>query len=171
MKKTTLSGLLICILVLFAIVGCSGNKDEVAQPTTARVTVMSQGASASMQIGGIDITVVLPAGVTVKAAPDSENPTVQVTSAGVVEASGAAAGTNTSTLATYSAATATMPGTVMVQMVSANGFGTGEFVTIDCDIATGSFPTVTDFSVTLVKAVDINGAAIALTVGYTADIQ
>ena len=170
MKKTTLSGLLICILALFAIAGCKGSNDEEPQPTTAVVTIMSQGTST--QIYGVNVTVVLPAGVTVKATPDSANPAVQVTNAGVVAASGAAAGANTSTIATYTAATATASGQVMVQVANAAGFGTGEFVTVNCDIAAGSFPKATDFSATGLTAVDSNGASIAgLTAGYTADIQ
>jgi len=169
MKKTTLSGLLICILALFAIAGCKGSNDEEPQPTTAVVTIMSQGTST--QIGGIDVTLDLPAGVTVKATPDSANPAVQVTNADVVAASGAATGANTGTIATYTAATATVAGKVMVQVANADGFGTGEFLTVNCDIAAGSFPKATDFTVTVVKAVDINGAAIGLTAGYTAAIQ
>ena len=169
MKKTTLSGLLICILALFTIAGCKGSNDEEPQPTTAVVTIMSQGTST--QIGGIDVTLDLPAGVTVKATPDSANPAVQVTNADVVAASGAATGANTGTIATYTAATSTAPGRVMVQVANADGFGTGEFVTVNCDIAAGSFPKATDFTVTVVKAVDINGVAIGLTAGDTADIK
>ena len=172
MKKTTLSGLLIFILALFTIAGCGENNDEETQPTqptTATLKIMSQGTST--QIGGIDVSVVLPAGVTVKATPDSTNPAVQVTNSGVVAASGESAGANTNTHASYYAATTSSPGTVMVQVANADGFGTGEFVTINCDIAAGNIPEAADFSVTLVKAVDINGASIGLTVGNTADIQ
>ena len=61
----------------------------------------------------------------------------------------------------------------MVGVANATGFVTGEFVTINCDIATGTFPKSTDFSVTLVLATDIaSGATItALTAGLTADIK
>ena len=169
MKKTTLSVLLIFIIVLFANAGC-GKKHDDALPATAFVKIISQGTHT--QIGGINVTVVLPSGVSVKATPDSTNAAVQVTNPGVVVASGVAAGANTNTLATYSAATTSTPGKVMVNLFNANGFGAGEFVTIQCDIATGNFPQATDFSVTLVKAVDLDGAAITgLTVGNTVDIQ
>jgi len=171
MKKTTLSGLLIFILALFTIVGCGENNDDETQPiqpTTATLKIMSQGTST--QIGGINVSVALPAGVTVKAIADGDK---LVTESGVVVVSGitAAAGTNTLATATYTAATPTAPGTVMVQVANADGFGTGEFVTINCDIAAGNNPKATDFTVTLVQAVDINGASIGLTVGYTAAIQ
>ena len=115
MKQITLSGLLILILALFVTAGCGvKNNDQTptpppvntqpttTQPTTATVTILSQGTST--QIGGIDVTLVLPSGVSVKSTADSTNASVQDTNAGVVAASGAAAGANTDTIATYSAA-------------------------------------------------------------------
>ncbi len=178
MKKTLLFGLLLSFITLFTIAGCgpSDGDDDTpappAQPTTAVVKLLSQGTGT---LHGIDATVVLPAGVTVKATPDAVNTSVMVTDAGVVAASGAAAGASTSAIATYTAATATpsgAAGTVVVHVANPGGFATGEFVTITCDIATGSFPVSADFSVTGFGAVDGNGVAIAgVTAGYTVDIQ
>ncbi len=127
--------------------------------------LISQGAGT---IHGIDVTVELPAGVTVKAVPDATNPSVMVTDTGVVTASGTA-DASTNIIATY---TATPSGKVAIHLANAAGFATGEFVTITCDIAVGSIPVASDFSVTGFNAVDGNGVAIAgLTAGYTAAIQ
>ena len=164
MKKTTLSVLLIFIIALLVTSGCGTTNTSDTQPTTATITILSQGTST--QIGGIEVTLVLPSGVSVKSTADSTNASVQDTNAGVVAASGAAAGANTDTMATYSA------GKVKVHLVNANGFGVGEFVTVNCDIASGSSPKAADFSVTDFNAVDLNGAAITgLTPAFTADIK
>ncbi len=169
MNKTTLTGLLVLILSLFVISGCGGSGGDDTptpmQPTTAVVKLMSQGAGT---INGIDVNLELPAGVTVKATPDATNPSVMVTDAGVVTASGAAAA-NTNTIATYEA---TPSGVVAIHLVNAAGFAPGEFVTIVCDIAVGSFPVATDFNVTDFTAVDGNGVEISgMTADHTADIQ
>ncbi len=169
MKKTTLVGLLVFVLALFTISGCGGSGGDdtptPAQPTTAEVKLMSQGNGT---IHGINVSVELPAGVTVKATSDAINPSVMVTDAGVVTASGAAAA-NTNTIATYEA---TPSGVVDIHLANAAGFAPGEFVTIVCDIAVGSFPVATDFNVTDFIAVDTNGVEISgMTADHTADIQ
>ena len=172
MRKTTLASLLVFILVLSTIGGCksSHNDSAPAQPTTAIIEIMSQGTAT--RIGGIEVTVVLPSGVTVKATPDVANPTVLVTDAGVVTASGVAAGVNTMTIGTYSAASSGSPGKVMVEVANPDGFGTGEFVTIACDIAAGSFPAAGDFSLTDFLATNLSGTLISgVTAGFTADIH
>jgi hypothetical protein len=89
----------------------------------------------------------------------------------VVTASGVAVSDST-VLATYSAPSGTIPGTARVLIVNTNGFGTGEFATINCDIAAGSDPQATDFSLINFKVKDLEGAAITgLTTGFTADIR
>ena len=69
-----------------------------------------------------------------KAAKGSTNPGIWVINSGVVVALHVAAGANTSTLTKYSAVTTTTTGKVMVQLANANGFGTGEFITINYDV-------------------------------------
>jgi len=57
-------------------------------------------------------------------------------------------------------------------VANAGGFGTGEFVTVNCDIASGSYPHAADFSLSDPSVADLNGASITgLTAGFTADIQ
>lgn len=163
------------IIALFTIAGCkTGNDINHQQPTTATLKVSSQGTLASgTQIGAVDATVNLPAGVTVQSTPDSVNAAVLVMNAGVVAASGVvSAATNTYMLGVYTAATATAPGKVVIKQVITRGCGIGEFVTVNCDVAAGAFPTAADFSVTDFKAYDLNGAVITgLTPGFTADIK
>ena len=172
MKKTALSGLLILMIALVAMSGC-GKKHDDSPSTTATIKILSQGTGT---IGAITVTAVLPAGVTVKATPDSVNTAALVTDPGVVEVSGVAVGTNTLATGTYTVATASAPGKVMISMVSlgtnSNGFGPGEFVTVTCDIATGSSPKAEDFSVSDFIAKDLDGAEIAtLTAGLTVDMH
>lgn len=181
MNKSIVRRLVFSALAVLALAACGGGgggggtppnngNTTTTQPTTAIVKLLTAGALVSnTQIGGIDVTLNLPAGVTVKATPDGANATISVTNSGVVVASGVSSGANTSVLATYASGT---PGKVTLKLVNANGFGTGEFATITCDIAAGSNPTAADFSLSGFSAVDLNGAAITgLTSGFTAAIQ
>jgi hypothetical protein len=171
MKKTILSGVVI-LSVLFSLAACRSSSSSAAQPTKAVITLSMIGTlPAGTLIYGANATVNLPAGVTAKASPSSANAQAMVTDTGVVTASGQASGAET-VLASY--ATGTTPSTykVGVYVAKSNGFLLGEFATVNCDIADGSFPAPTDFTVTDFKAVDQNGAAITgLTIGYTAAIQ
>ncbi len=107
MKKRGLTILLGAMLLVSACGSGGGGApnaggNPAAQPTHAVVKIATTGAlSSGTQIGGIDITLNLPTGVSVASSPDSGNPSVLVTDAGKVAASGVAAGANTNTLATY----------------------------------------------------------------------
>ncbi len=182
MKKKTISGLLIFIIALVTSAGCIGlNRDAPTlestnsplQPTTAVVKIISQGDG--RLINGINVTLVLPPGVTVKAVPDDGNTRVLIAKSGVVSTSGVSAGANAMMpVSTYTAASAAAPGKVIIHLADANGFGTGEFVTVTCDLAAGSLPRLgaADFSVINFEAVDLNGAPISgLTATVTADIH
>ena len=170
MKKTLILGLLVSLIAVFALGGCKGTTDD-ALPTTATIKIMATGTlGAGVFIGGIDVNLALPAGVTVKATADEISPSVMVTDAGVVAASGVAAGANTLATATYTA------GVVAIHLAKVNdddtGFAAGEFVTVNCDIAAGSVATASSFGLSGFNAVDLNGAPIAgLIAGYTAAIQ
>jgi len=179
MKKITLSGSLMFIIALFTIAGCTtGNDINHQQPTTAALKISSQGAlAAGTQIGAVDVTVLLPSGVTVKATADSVNTAALVMNSDVMAASGVvSSATNTYLLGTYTAATGTAPGQVVIKQVIARGCGIGEFVTVNCDVASGYFPIEGDFNIKDFKAYDLNGAVIptgptGLTAGFTADIK
>ena len=125
MKKTLIFGLLVSLIAVFVLGGCKGKTDD-AVPTTATIKIMANGAlGAGVLIGGINVKLTLPAGVTVKATADPTNNAVMVTDPGVVTASGVAAGANTIATATSAS------GVVAIHVANANGFATGEFVTIN----------------------------------------
>ncbi len=134
----------------------------------AIVKIMTSGNTQGAQIGGIDVTLDLPPGVSVKATPDAQNPNVLVTDSGVVVASGAAAGPNTLVTGTYTAS----PNRVYVHVANA-GFGTGEFATVTCDLATGATVTAGDFNTESLYVVDNQNATeiTGLTAGLTVEIR
>jgi hypothetical protein len=154
MKKVSLSSVLIFALALTTLSACGGgggggggsssgsSSPPPAQPTTAVLTLSTavKGAiPAPAVIAGYDVTITLPAGVTVKSTalpPQTDSGVV------VGTVNGAAAGTYY--VASYTPAT----GKVRIVMVSpkGNGFnGAGEFCKVNCDIAKGYYPTAADF--------------------------
>lgn len=157
MKK---SAYLMIACSLFLITACSGGGG--GGVTKADVTLASSGTGT---IYGIDVTVNLPAGVSLK----SSNP--PVTDAGVVTPSGAAQN-GTIAAALYTAATGTYPARVRVLIASPNGFSAGDFCTVKADIAPGYSPSATDFTIESFLASDGSGSVIdGMAAGLTADIR
>jgi hypothetical protein len=159
MKKITLSGLLVVIFALSIIASCGGGGAPPAPtpPSTATLTLTSSGSlPVNTEIGGIDVTVTLPAGVAVKTTPSKANPSAMVTYTGVVVPSGVAAGANAIAFATLTA-----PGKLNIQIANPNGFGTGEFVSVTFNIASGSEVVPAEFSIGTFTAVDLNGMPIS----------
>lgn len=144
-KKRSIAFIVIAFC-LAALTACGGGGGGAApttttapgEPTKATIKLATAGSlGAGVQIGAIDVTVVLLTGVTVKASPDNVNPSVLLTDTGVVTASGVA-GTGTIVgPAVYTAATGTMPGTVQIAFINVPGFSIGEFCTVTTDIAAG----------------------------------
>jgi hypothetical protein len=132
-------------------------------------------ATAGTKISGIEVTVVLPQGVTVAAAPSAVNPAVQEANAGVVTISGVAdpaVFTQVKPTAIFTPASATKPGTVFLSLPASADFNPGEFVTVITAITPGTFPKATDFSLTGFTAFDPNGAPInGVTGSFVADIR
>ncbi len=125
---------------------------------------------AGTKIGGIQVTVNLPAGVTAKASLYSAGSSTMVTDTGVIMASGTAAGSYTSGVYLAGATASTYK--VSMGVVNANGFSTGEFAQVSCDIAAGSSPTAADFSLSSPTVVDLNGATlIGINLGFTVAFQ
>jgi hypothetical protein len=141
MKKMSLSGFITFALALTTLSACGGGggggSSTPPQSTTAVLTLSSAvtgSIPAPTVITGYDVTITLPAGVTVKSTTPPQ------ADAGVVVGTA----TGTSYIASYSSAT----GKVHIIIVSSkgNGFnGTGEFCKVNCDIATGGHPTAADF--------------------------
>jgi len=145
-----------------------GGGDTTAQPTTATLKLSTSGTLASgTSLAGIGISVVLPSGVTVKTNADGS-----VASGKVVVSGVAAPGSFAPPI--YTPANGTTPAKLSFVMVSnaSAGFGTGEFATVVCDIAAGSDPKTTDFTLADFKPVDLKGAAVSgLTANVTVTMQ
>jgi len=172
----SLLGMFFAVVVL-ALFGCGGGGGGTPPPPTKATLKLSTAGTAGMQIAGIQVTVVLPKGVTV-AATTTIDPAVMETNAGVVLLSGATVADLTAfsqlkPIATYTPATATTPGKVNIGLAGQKDFNLGEFVTVNTDIAAGNFPVATDFSLEGFTAFDANGAVItpAPTASLVADFR
>jgi hypothetical protein len=156
MKKISLWYILILSLTIsfFSACGAGGGRSSVtvAQPTTAVLTfstAVTGTIPSSTIITGYDVTITLPAGVTVKASPDLVNPSKLVTDSGVVTATDSAPESKVMTLGIYTAATETTMGKVQIFVFRANsngdGISVGDFSQITCNIAAGYYPAASDF--------------------------
>jgi hypothetical protein len=146
MKKKFISGLLLAGIVM-GISGCGGggggsSSDNDVPPTKAVVKVSTVAqAGLNPSIKGLELTVILPQGVTVKSVTSPSG--TKVTDLNVVKlsgifASGGAFANITSQMlprpmfGTYSAAPAPGRGVVKIKLASSAPFGPGEFLTLDC---------------------------------------
>jgi len=169
MKRIALTVLVILAFGFLLYAGCGGGGGtSPTQPTTAVVTLSTSGSlPANTVIGGVEMTINLPAGASVKTTSAKANKAAIVTYDGVVVVSGVAVGANTLTLGT-----SLTPEQLEVQVTNPNGFGVGEFATVNFEISTGSTVAPSDFTAVAMTAVDLNGAPIqGLTPGLTAVIQ
>lgn len=150
-----IAGLWMIMAMLLTMPACGGGGGGVtpapAQPTTAVIKITVQGTPSASPINGIQATLHLPAGVSVKATLNAPQ-----TDAGVVTASGNAAGADL-VLGIYPAAS----GTVNIYVTKTNGFIAGEFATVNCDIAPGTLPAASDFNLTGLDVRDSNGAVVS----------
>jgi len=146
-KARVALGLLCCAAGLC---GCSDTK---GQPSaTAVLTLSTQGSVAAQSIRGVEVTVTLPAGVTISA-DGSGTP-----SEGVLVASGAAAGGSVAVAGHYTAATSSAPGTLTLVLVKTSGFEAGEFAKVACNLTSGTAPKAAEFGLGGFKAVGQHGA-------------
>jgi hypothetical protein len=172
MKKLTKSMILTGYCV--AVLGCGGgggsSSSAVTPPvvtppvvaTSAELTLKTSGTSSS-PYKGIELIVNLPAGVTVKT--DPANP--KQTAPGALKLSGAFSPFSTQIFprpfwGRYSSAGAGKPATVSVAIASGLAtFPVGEFATLTCDLASGTTPGLTDFSVVNFSAYGSAGTTVS----------
>lgn len=158
MKIRTFVKIVMMLAVLSFIWGCGSGG---VQGTTNKVAAKSTLAGAlSPKVMGVEITLVLPAGVTVKT--DASGMTL----AGVVTtvAPNDVTAANGSVLAKYTPASGTVPG--KVKIVVARGstpFVPGAFFTVVCDVEAGKSVTATDFTCEGLNAFDASGAVVPAT--------
>jgi len=143
MKKITLVVLISSLVSISVVTGCGGgggaggSTPPPATPTKAVVKISTIGSPSAMPLIGVQATLHLPAGVTVKASANAPQ-----TDTNVVVASGNSVPADL-VFGVYSSGS----GTVNAYVAKAAGFASGEFATVNCDIAAGTSPTASAFSV------------------------
>ena len=169
MKKLTMGSWLVLGLSIITISACGSDSGGSGQHQFTNAVVKLSTSTTATTIGGVDATILLPPGVTV-----SSRTSLPWTDIGVVVPSGQAS-SDASSSGLYTAA-GTSPATVRVQLESTatNGFGPGEYVSVKCNINTGSYPTQSDFSLSSspsptvwdIHGAVINGATVSLSVSF-----
>jgi|SRR6185369_8822394 len=145
MTRTIKSILTTILLVTIAACGGGGGGSTPAPAappeTTAVLKIGTQGTlGAGVSLYGVGVIVVLPTGVTV--ATDSSGNVA----ASVAVVSGVATGGSMAP-PVYTPATATAKATLKLVVAAAGtGFGTGEFVTVTCNLPAGNSLQESDFS-------------------------
>ena len=167
MERSIRFRLLICAVATLLFCNCGGvdQVEQPAPPTRAEVTLttighLQSGPTGTTMIGTIELMLILPDGATVQAQPDPANNSILIAGSDVVVPTGVAAGTNTLVLATYTAATVGTPGSVAVHLLNPNGFATGNFVKVNCDITPGTSPTQSNTVVSNFAPGDLDGFSI-----------
>jgi len=158
--------LLVPLLLMLCLDGCKGSNggggnDGTKQPTKAIVTLFSSVTGSVPEgaiITGYDVTLTLPEGTTVQSTVSSPQ-----TDSGVITLSSGAAGS--SFIGVYSAATSTLPGTVRILLANGTGISAGVFCTVKCDVAAGSNPSSSAFTVS-----DFSASGYDATAGSTVDL-
>lgn len=147
---------------LFAACGGGGGGGGRQGPTTAVLTLSTEGTPTSLI--GVGVTVVLPSGVTVKTDSNGD------VDSSVVTAGGVAAGQAT-ILAVYTAATSTPASLSLVVSSTTSSFSVGQFAIVHCDVHSGS-PKASDFTLTGFDPLDLHANTISgLTATFSAVIQ
>lgn len=138
--------------------------------TVTLSTAVSGAIPAATTINSYAVTITLPGGVTVKS---TMNP--PETDAGVVSASGAAAGATA--VGRYTEATISSPGTVKVYIVKVDpatgaGFDAGEFCVVKASIASDKDPSAVNFPApTLDDATGFNAATASTVVDLEKELS
>jgi len=157
-------------IITAALAACGGGGGGASEPapseTTAVLKIGTQWTLASgTSLYGVGITVTLPTGVTV-ATESSGN-----VSSSVAVVSGVASGGNMAT-PIYTPATATANATLKLIVAAAgSGFGTGEFVTVTCNLPAGNSLQTSDFPATVLSDLEPANQLLAPISGLTPTIS
>lgn len=142
---------LVCLML--GIAGCGGGGNSSTNSAAARKTssVVNLPTSLTQPIGGLQLTLNFPPGITV----DTDTNGQPLGS--VVQLSGGPA--SLVTAVKYVPATAVAGGTLKLIVTDVNGFVAGESVSITMNIVSGQ-PAKSDFSVTDITISDLNGVTL-----------
>ncbi|SNB44959.1 hypothetical protein [Geobacter sp. DSM 9736] len=125
--------------------------------TRAILKLSTAGAlTASNSVGSVEVVINLPQGVSI---PLQDAGTGEIATSALT-LSGAIPSNATILSGKFTPATLTSPATIMLVLASVSGFPVGEFVTVNCDVATGSVVTPAHFILTGFQSTDILGAAL-----------
>ncbi len=141
MKKRLLLNLIILVLSLTILPNCGGGgggggNNGGGGPTTAVLT-LSAAITGIIQpntiVNGYDVTITLPAGVTINS---TTPPTID---SSVLTYTGGSTGTDIA--GSYAPEAGGTPGTAKIIVANANGISAGQFCTVTCNIPAGSNPS------------------------------
>jgi hypothetical protein len=135
------------------------NKNDTQAPIINPTNgILKISTSGSPNIGALDMTVTIPAGVEVAA-----DPITGEAAAGAVTISGVAATSSNKLIAAkVTPASGGNKGKLTISMVNGTGFGPGECITVDFKVATGgTFPAKADFAVSAASAKGLDGTPLS----------
>jgi len=142
---------ILTIISLAILVACGGGGGGGSAPapaatakTTAVLKIGTEGTLASgVSLYGVGVIVTLPTGVTVATDSNGSVASSAVTVSGVATGGGLAP-------PVYTPATATAAATLKLIVAAAGtGFGTGEFITVTCNLPAGNSLQESDFPVSI----------------------
>lgn len=142
------------MLTIVGVAGCGGGGggDDDGNVSAVKASLGTAGLlEGGQQIGGVQMTLHIPLGVTVKTDPQTGEVSNEV-----VRLIGAAT-SGTSVGAVYVAPSETAQGELQFLVVNAYGFAPGEIIEIQLDITAGYFPVASDFSLSEFTASDLDG--------------
>jgi hypothetical protein len=167
MTRTIKSVLAIISLTLAACGGGGGSTPAPAATakTTAVLKIGTQGTlAAGVSLYGVGVIVTLPTGVTV--ATDSSG----TVAPSVAVVSGVATGGSMAP-PVYTPATASAKATLkLIVVAGATGFGTGEFVTVTCNLPAGNSLQESDFPVSILGGLEPANQLLAAVTGLAPTI-
>ncbi len=161
-KKTCVIAMLACLLVI--IHGC-GSVENRTPGIFVSKSVLS--GTISPAVKGVQITLILPDGVTVQNDPVAGSPLVTALAPNDVTSSAG------SLIAVYVPALGTAPGQLQITIIRGVGsFTAGDFFSVACEVAGGQeIPTSGAFGYTNVRIWDANGNDITSSSGVTATLS
>jgi hypothetical protein len=143
--------LLLSVAMAALIAGCGGGSGGVAETGgSATLELAAKAATAETVLYAVEVTVRLPAGVTVDADPatgELAQGTLQSEVKGALVAG------------KFVPATATTPATVKIALAYPSGFTAGGLAAVSCRLAPGTAPNPADFVAQDFSARDANGRA------------
>jgi hypothetical protein len=157
-------------IITLTLAGCGGGGGTTTAPSTSKTTAVlkigTQGTlGAGVSLYGVGVIVTLPTGVTV--ATDSSG---NVASS-VAVVSGVASGGSIAPPG-YTPATATAKTTLKLIVAAAGtGFGTGEFVTVTCNLPAGNSLQESDFPVSILGNLEPANQSLTPVSGLTPTIS